>query len=64
MGDAAEDDRGWKGLEEEEAEVKLLVSEMMWRTVLTETASLLIDLDEKLEARRQSSSSASTSVIG
>jgi hypothetical protein len=63
--DAAEDDRIWGTLlEEEEAGVKLEVAEMLWMDLLQDTATCVAELDNSLAVRaagRRGGRSSSTS---
>ena len=51
--DAAEEERTWADTAEEEAEVKLDVSEMLWDELLNEIAQELVDLDKSVSLRKK-----------
>lgn len=49
--DATEEEKTWANFDEEEAEVKLEVAEMLWDDLLVETGACLQALEEKLSRR-------------
>ncbi len=43
--DALEDERAWRRLDEEEAEVKVEVAEMVWEELMADTAEVMLELE-------------------